>query len=215
MSRGLSQQQLQILGLAVAVSRFRYGCPRAFEPRAVSGWRVPVVEGQPYDVHGVLAAHVLGGVRWLPDNFMGSTHSTIHFDKTPAARSVRYSMNRAIAGLGKRGLLAYGFAKATSPWGMDNGEVMTTAGLTAGLKYELRVADLERRLWLLRPPCYKQVRESWNVYEPLDPPGFSLRADRPDDPDVVYSGSMKPRIAGADVDGSYSDRVWPPPSAAA
>ena len=32
MSRGLSRQQLQILGLATAVSRLRYGTPRAHTP---------------------------------------------------------------------------------------------------------------------------------------------------------------------------------------
>jgi len=206
MSRGLSRQQLQILGLATAVSRLRYGAPRAHKPQVIDGWRVPVVLA-PYDVHGALAAHVLGGARWLPDTVRGSTHSTVKLEKTPAAVRARGAMSRVITTLEGRGLLAYGFA--ASPFGGkaacdrgDYGSALTTAGLAIGLIHELRIPDLERRLWLWRIPADKQVREEWNVLEPLDPPEFSLRAESAA-PDVAYAGSMTPRRRGAfEINGS-------------
>jgi len=199
LSRGLSRQQLQILGLAVAVSRLRYGSPRAHVPRDTPGWNVPIVNGRPYDIHGALASHVLSGARWLPDNANGSTHSTVHQDTSPAAMSARKSASRAIETLRKRGLLAYCLI---GRW-WDSGYLLTTAGLATGLLHELRVPDLERRLWLLRIPAHKQKREEWNVLEPLSSPAFSLRSDS-DESDVTYSGSMKPYdpTRDPDIDGT-------------
>ena len=70
---------------------------------------MPVVEGQPYDILAPLAAHFLGGIKFLPDTTLGTTHSTTKLEKTSAAMSMRSAASRAVASLEKRGLLAYGW----------------------------------------------------------------------------------------------------------
>lgn len=187
MSRGVSRQQQQILGLAAAVSRLHYGEPKAHTPIVRHGYRHPVAFETKRDVCTNLVAHVLGGVCWLPATTLGTRHDTVKTEKTPAARSAVSSIGRAITNLIKRELLTYSsWPRFEYEWGV----VLMPAGLAIGLSHELRVAEIERRLWLLKVPAMKQLRPEWHLYEPLPPPEVVLRADSLDD--VTYTGSLEP-----------------------
>ena len=173
MSRGLSQRQLRVLGLAVTVSRLRNGAPVTYVPRLHPDWRVPVVTEGWADLTTPLAAHVLGGVGLRP-KYGGST---VYLETTPAALNARSASSRAITSLMKRGLLAY--RPRDMPGSRDvAGYVLTARGLAAGLPYELVVPDLERRLWLLRVSFPKEEEHrDWQLYDFLPSPVYELRSN--------------------------------------
>jgi hypothetical protein len=99
MSGGWSDQQLDVLGLAVAVSRSRHGKPVGREPRPHPLYKViPVAIGVDPDITNAVVAHVLGGVG-LRRNAKGET--------TPAAKLGRSSISQAIGALVGQGLLAF------------------------------------------------------------------------------------------------------------
>ena len=172
MSRGLSQQQLRILGLAVAVSRLRNGAPVTYVPRSHPEWRIPVVTEGSADLTTPLAAHVLGGVGLRPRQ-----GSNVYLETTQAALNARSAISRAITSLMKRGLLAYRPRDYPGPRDVA-GYVLTARGLAAGLPYELVVPDLERRLWLLRNSFPKDEQQDWRLHDFLPSPTHELRASR-------------------------------------
>jgi len=165
-SRGLSRQQLRLLGLATAVSRVRNGAPRAHLPVSHPNWRIPVVTGIPADLTTPLAAHVLGGVALRPRPRWHISAGAVWLETTPTALAVRSAYSRAISSLLRRELVAY---KADSP---NHGYVLTAAGLDIGSAHELTVPDLARRLWLLDDQPRKERREEWGLRVVLRSPAF-------------------------------------------
>lgn len=164
MSKGISTQQRQILGAAVAVSRIRNGEPVARSPRWHPEFRVPVVTGVWPDISTYTASHLVAGVglrrkdRW-----------TSRLETTPTALAIRSSISRAITSLLKRGMLAY------RPYCSNNGDyeqfgrtygyVLTAAGLAAGLPHEPTVPDLALRLWLMDD----NFQKTWWIQRPIPP----------------------------------------------
>jgi hypothetical protein len=145
MSKGISTQQRQILGLAVAVSRLRNGEPVPRTPQPHPHFRVPVVTGVWPDVSAYIAAHIVGGVGLRRD----SKYEAI-LETTPAALSARSSVSRAISSLFDRGLVAYRPSQGYCQFGSRTwGYALTFAGLAAGLPHEPTIPDLALRLWLM------------------------------------------------------------------
>ena len=110
MSRGLSQQQRLILGLAAAMSRHHYGEPMAHVPQADPGYRIPVAFTATLpDVTTALATHVVHGVPLECCRTYGTR--TVFgggaFTLTPETRARKNSASRAITALCNAGLLAY------------------------------------------------------------------------------------------------------------
>lgn len=147
MSRGLSKQQNNILGLAVAVSRMRNGKPVGYVPRRDPRWRVPVVTGVCPDVTTAIAAHVLGGVGLRRRSWWYRYY--VHLETTPVALSTRASLSRAITGLEKRGCLAYRPYVHETERLFGRGHVLTGTGLVIGAEHEPTIPDLDYRLWLI------------------------------------------------------------------
>jgi hypothetical protein len=102
MSKGISTQQRQILGAAVAISRVRNGEPVARAPKWHPGFRVPVVTGVWPDISTYTASHIVAGVGLHRRDRLHSRLET-----TPTALAIRSSISRAITSLLKRGMLAY------------------------------------------------------------------------------------------------------------
>ena len=148
MSKGISTQQQQILGAAVAVSRIRNGQPVARVPQQHPGFRVPVVTGVWPDISTYTASHLVAGV-----GLRRKDRGTSRLETTPAALATRSSISRAITSLLKRGLLAYRVSRRGSDdheqFGQSGGYVLTATGLSAGLPHEPTVPDLALRLWLM------------------------------------------------------------------
>lgn len=145
MSRGISTQQQQILGAAVAISRIRNGKPVARTPQRHPRFRVPVVTGVWPDISTYTASHLVGRVCLCGRNCWLSRRET-----TPTALATRSSISRAITSLLKRGLLAYrppngDYEQFGGTWGY----VLTTTGLSSGLPHKPDVPDLALRLWLM------------------------------------------------------------------
>lgn len=151
MSRGLSQQQRLILGLAVAMSRYHYGEPRAHVPQAVEGWRVPVGLTNDYpDVSPNLAAHFVHGIRiqyWKHYATM-TTAGYGALQRTPEARAAINSASRAIQKLWHAGLLCYrGYRRGENMYHFAFGYLLTVAGMEIGKHYEVVLpADIGHRL---------------------------------------------------------------------
>ena len=146
MSKGISTQQRQILGLAVAISRLRNGEPVARTPQPHPHFRIPIVTGVWPDISTYIAAHIVGGVGLRRDGKYESILET-----TQTALTARSSISRAISSLLKRGLVAYrpyvqgDYAKFGREWGY----ALTSTGLAAGMPHEPVVPDLALRLWLM------------------------------------------------------------------
>src|SRR5215831_7179171 len=104
MSKGLSRQQLRLLGLAVAVSRLRHRKPRAHVPMLDRDGKTLVVKGAQPDLTTALAAHVVGGCGLQP-RLRGWPRYML--EATPVAMNRRSSISRAISSLRRRGLVAY------------------------------------------------------------------------------------------------------------
>jgi hypothetical protein len=170
MSRGLSRQQLQILGLAVAVSRLCNGTPLAHVPRSSTSYRVPITRNAWPDASVALAAHVLGGVVLRPRDRSGAS---VWLETTPAALNTRSAFSRAITSLLRRGLLVYVPHSYLSPL-LACGYALTAAGLTIGAPNELAIADLERRIWLLNGTGRRVWRPDWAISEALPSPQISV-----------------------------------------
>ena len=113
MSRGISTQQQQILGAAVAISRIRNGKPVARTPQRHPRFRVLVVTGVWPDISTYIASHLVGRVglrrrnRWLS-----------RLETTPTALATRSSISRAISLLLKRGLLASKWRRPAIRWNL-------------------------------------------------------------------------------------------------
>jgi hypothetical protein len=148
MSKGISTQQQQILGAAVAVSRIRNGQPVARTPQPHPGFHIPVVTGVWPDISCYIASHLVAGVGLRRKDWF-----TSRLETTPAALAARSSISRAITSLLKRELLAYRPTRPDSDdydqFGITYGYVLTEAGLAAGLPHEPTVPDLALRLWLM------------------------------------------------------------------
>jgi hypothetical protein len=165
MSKGISTQQGQILGAAVAISRIRNGQPVARTPQPHEGFRVPVVTGVWPDISTYIAAHIVGGV-----GLRRKDRATSWLETTPAALATRSSISRAITSLLNRGLLAYRPHCSRSDgdyerFGRTYGYVLTAAGLAAGLPHEPAVPDLALRLWLMDD----NFRKTWWNEHPVPP----------------------------------------------
>lgn len=163
MSRGLSQQQRLILGLAVAMSRYHYGEPKAHIPQTLPNWRIPIAltESGP-DVTANLCAHFIHGIRieYWKAYCNKKTAGIGPMKLTPEARAAINSASRAINNLARKGLLCYrGYRQWTR--GFVYGYVLTAAGLDAGRQYEIESpANIEHRLvafgWILDDRGYSR-----------------------------------------------------------
>ena len=151
MSRGISRQQQRILGLAVAISRYRNGEPVARVPQPAGRYPIPTVRGRWPDVWTAIAAHILGGVALCRSTGSGSK---VFLETTQPARTTRSITARAIRSLLEWELLAY------RP---RHGYCLTTSGLAAGLPHELPVADLGRRLWLMEGDGTADKHPEWQM----------------------------------------------------
>jgi hypothetical protein len=155
-SRGLSDKQRHILGLAAAVSRLHNGEPIGHEPRQNSD---PLWGGQPVvtgmvrpDITVGLVAHVLYGVglRRREGKF---DKTKVWLETTPAALSARSSASHALTSLFKRGLVAFRGNVRAAPdneWRLGTGYVLSVAGLPTGLEYEWEIPDLRTRVRYLQ-----------------------------------------------------------------
>lgn len=187
MSKGLSRQQLQILGLAVAISRYRNGEPMARVPRPHRDYRVPIVTGHVWpDLRTDVCAHVLGGVGLRSRTTQwGREHGKVWLETTQPALTARSSISRAIASLLKRGHLAYRpiFYDWRSPspgeQKFGSGYCLTATGLAAGLPHEMTVPDLGFRLWLLDEYHHKERPADWQTPDFLPSPGDETRKRQP------------------------------------
>src|SRR5215469_5309187 len=115
MSKGLTRQQLRLLGLAVAVSRLRHGQPKSHVPLIDPEYRLvaqqlrlrcgfPVVHHMPPDLTIELAVHIVGGVGLIPHKpptprLSHSGWRLIHMqlETTPAALSARSAISREVS----------------------------------------------------------------------------------------------------------------------
>jgi hypothetical protein len=106
MSRGLSCQRRQILGLGRAVNRAVNGELRLIEgviDASKEHWRVPVLFGYGFpEIHVRRVMHLLHGVPVNPDHKPGE-----RFVDSPEVRSLKASTIRAIGSLCRRDLLIY------------------------------------------------------------------------------------------------------------
>jgi hypothetical protein len=146
MGRGLSCQQCQILGLAVALARRRKrkGKLVAADPT-----------GEP-DITVAFAAVIVGGVALLPEGRPSGDfgRQIVIQDRSPAALSVRTSITRAFGSLVRRELLApCGPTTRRSRGGRYGGRYrLTEAGVVAGLPYKMPItAEMRLVFWLLEP----------------------------------------------------------------
>jgi hypothetical protein len=181
MSKGISSQQLDILGLAAAVSRLRNGQPMSHEPKPHPYWKVPVVVGTwrntptgralggEAQVHitTAIAAHCVGGIglrREMTQDTKPNHRESVLLETTASALSTRSSISRAIGTLLKRGMLAHRpllpVEQGKPPFGLHSGCVLTASGLAIGLLHEKIIHDLDYRLWLL---------QQWKRPEPITP----------------------------------------------
>jgi hypothetical protein len=170
MGKGLSPQQLTLLGLAVAVSRYRNGEPKARVPEMHPRWQVRVVTGPTRpDLHIRIAVHVLGG-GYLRGRFP-LKRGYVFLDTRPETMSARAALSRAMSSLSKRGHLAHHLANEV--YGITDGLCLTASGLALGLPHEPDVPELGYRLWLLDDRHSKTERgeEDWAAPEYLPPPG--------------------------------------------
>lgn len=157
MSRGLSQQQRLILGLAVAMSRHHYGAPRAHVPQRDPDWRIPVAfTATMPDVTTALATHIVRGVTIEHYKHSGfKTYTNGAFALTPATKAAKNSISRAITILMNRGLLVYRPNRRHEDCRMvEAGYLLTPTGLANGARHEIELpADIEHRLvaldWLV------------------------------------------------------------------
>lgn len=157
MSRGLSQQQRLILGLAVAMSRHHYGSPKAHIPQTDPGWRIPVAfTANLPDVTTALATHIVHGVTIEHyKHSVAKTYTNGVFALTPETKSAKNSASRAITILMKRGLLVYRpHRRGESLQDFEWGYLLTPTGLESGRQHEINLpADINHRLvalgWLV------------------------------------------------------------------
>lgn len=151
MSRGLSQQQRLILGLAVAMSRHHYGSPKAHIPQADPGWRIPVgFTDSPPDVTAKVVAHFIHGIpiEYWKRYRTKMTGGEGALKLTPEARAAINSASRAIRGMYRSGLLCYrGYRAGEYSRQFTYGYLLTAAGLAIGRQYEIELpADIDHRL---------------------------------------------------------------------
>jgi hypothetical protein len=99
MSKGISTQQQQILGAAVAISRIRNGNPVARMPQQHPRFRIPVVTGVWPDISTYIASHLVGGV-----GLRQKDRCTSQLETTPPALAPRGSLDGAARGRGSRDL---------------------------------------------------------------------------------------------------------------
>jgi hypothetical protein len=141
MSRGLSQQQRQILGIATHVNRLTQDGTLAVK----TGAPVPSYPQPSVDYRGVkdlqwpLAAHLLSGLPFVAaDSTIEKTNGVVQgagafFDlRVPAAKSDKASTLRAITSLVRTGHLCCAPQDEPVRWGY----VLTEGGLALGQQYE-------------------------------------------------------------------------------
>jgi hypothetical protein len=145
MGRGLSCQQRQILGLAVALAR----------RRKRKGKRVAAdPTGEP-DITVAFAAVIVGGVALLPEVRPSGDfgREIVIQDRSPAALSVRASITRAFGSFRRELLAPCGSTTGRSRGGHYGGRYrLTEAGKVAGLPYKMPLtAEMRLVFWLLEP----------------------------------------------------------------
>jgi hypothetical protein len=167
--KGLGLRQLQVLGLAVAIARLHRAGLRGYPTQPGRGGRfagdIPTVHASgdgeldprlfpatPNVLRLPIAIHIIGGIPLLPGRparprqharrLIDPGLGWAHLEETAAAISERGVMANAVIRLVKRGLLGYAVYD-------PRGYLLTEAGLELGLRYELTVPDLDRRLWLV------------------------------------------------------------------
>ena len=207
MSRGLSQRQNDILGLAAAVNRFNHGgIPVIHEPnaRAWGGWPAVIGLVEP-DVTLRLIAHLLYGV-----GLRRRPHRVVWLESTPAAMSARSSAARALDSLHRRQLLVdrpshkmHGGPACA----MGSGFVLAQRALDIGLQHEREIPDLPLRLALLAENYTRHPRYEGQPY-PAIPPFLPSPA--------VMGSSVRPNASSdpmppAGVAGAERHRRQPPP----
>jgi hypothetical protein len=141
MSRGLSQQQRQILGIAVHVNRHTQGGTPAVKTGApLPNSRVPTVDYRGVkDLQWPLPAHLLKGLAFVEvDTKIEKTNGVRQdagnfFDLTvPQAQSAKASIVRAISRLQREGFLMLAPQGSPFRWGY----VLTETGLQLGRQSE-------------------------------------------------------------------------------
>jgi hypothetical protein len=145
MSRGLSRQQRQILGLAVGLARRRHRNRKLITADSTD---------EP-DITVAFAAVVVGGVALVPEVRPSGDYGRqiISQDRSPAGLSARASIDRAFGSLMRRGLLVP--CDHQSRDRPDKGHYrgryhLTEAGIATGLQYEAPITEEMRPVfWLL------------------------------------------------------------------
>jgi hypothetical protein len=187
------RRQQQLLGLAVAISRYHNGDPVARVPTPHPRYRIPVVQDKDIrpDIWTAIAAHIFGGVALRAQQTAGQ----VFLETTPAALAARSTFARALTSLLKRELLAY----------RGSSYCLTAAGLAAGLPHEPDIPDLDRRLWL--------VGYSRSPYGPAEHPEWHVRTRILPSPEriVLRRGRDAGALAG-DAE-RIEPRPWPAPDA--
>jgi hypothetical protein len=160
MSRGLSQQQRQILGIATHVNRLTQGGQLAVKTGApVPHYRVPTVDyGGVKDLQWPLAAHLIHGLPFVEVGALtvksnGVTQpAAAYFDLHPrAAQSAKTSTIRAITRLESAGFLVRAPRWDPCRWGY----VLSATGLACGQQVEWPFAPplIFRAGLILEPGC--------------------------------------------------------------
>jgi len=145
MSKGISRQQRQILGLAVALARRRNRKAKL----------VTADDTDEPDITVAFAAVVVGGVALVPEvrSSGANGRAVVSQDRSPAGLSTRASIDRAFGSLVRRGLLTPCKPQRYNRLRNPNHEgryILTEAGIAAGLPYEVPITEEMRRVfWLL------------------------------------------------------------------
>jgi hypothetical protein len=141
MSRGLSQQQRAILGMATHVNRLSQQGTPSVKTGALFQYyyRSAVDYCGMKDIHWPLAAHLLHGIPFVTGTTRlkksdGTTQTAGHYfdGRPPAHRSAKASTIRAISRLREAGFLH--FAPNYPPY--EQGYVLTEKGLAVGIDTE-------------------------------------------------------------------------------
>jgi hypothetical protein len=160
MSRGLSQQQRQILGIAAHVNRLTQGGTLAVKTGApVPHYRIPTVDyGGVKDLQWPLAAHLVHGLPWVAVGTLVTKSNGVeqpagaYFDgHDRRVQRAKTSTIRAITSLWKRGFLVLAPLHGLCRWGY----VLSAAGLALGQQYESPFAPplVFRAGLILAPNC--------------------------------------------------------------
>src|SRR2546426_9588072 len=180
MSRGLSQQQRQILGVATHVNRLTNGGTPAVKRGApVERYSVPTVDyNGPKDLQWPLPAHLLYGLPFVCSETRIEKSNGIrqpggrYFLFTQASKRAKASVVRAMTSLVRTGYLCVAPDSSVFRWGY----VLTDAGLERGLQEEYAFPEaLIFRAGLIVFPTYPPI-EFYHIVDWLSTGRLSLQS---------------------------------------